>query len=61
MRVRGQRSVVVGVSQSRQPVDELAVSSLPAGTLAQLTSFSDDDLGEELTQVRPVKLAALPS
>jgi hypothetical protein len=49
VRVRGQQWVVARVSQSRQPVDELAASRLPGRTLVQLTSVSDDDLGEELT------------
>ncbi len=49
VRVRGQQWVVARVSQSRQPVDELAASSLPGRTLVQLTSVSDDDLGEDLT------------
>jgi len=55
VRVRGQQWVVAGVSQSRQPIDELAASSLPGRTLVQLTSVSDDDLGEELTLVWEVE------
>ena len=55
VRARGQQWVVAGVSQSRQPIDELAASSLPGRTLVQLTSVSDDDLGEELTLVWEVE------
>lgn len=55
VRVRGQQWVVSGVSQSRQPVDELAASRVPGRTLVQLTSVSDDDLGEELTLVWEVE------
>ena len=55
VRVRGQQWVVAGVSQSRQPVDELAASRIPGRTLVQLTSVSDDDLGEELTLVWEVE------
>jgi hypothetical protein len=49
VRVRGQQWVVAHVSRSRQPADELAASSLPGRTLVQLTSVSDDDLGEDIT------------
>ena len=55
VRVRGQQWVVSGVKESRQPVDELAASRLPGRTLVQLTSVSDDDLGEELTLVWEVE------
>ncbi len=55
VRVRGQQWVVGDVKESRQPVDELAASRLPGRTLAQLTSVSDDDLGEELTLVWEVE------
>ncbi len=55
VRVRGQQWVVAGVSQSRMPVDELAASRIPGRTLVQLTSVSDDDLGEELTLVWEVE------
>src|SRR5260370_42259409 len=51
VRVRGQQWVVAGVSRSRQPVDELAASRLPGRTLVQLSSVSDDDMGDELTLV----------
>src|ERR1700691_1225652 len=51
VRARGQQWVVAGVSQSQQPVDELAASRVPGRTLVQLSSVSDDDLGEELTLV----------
>jgi hypothetical protein len=47
VRARGQQWVVAGVSQSRQPVDELAASRLPGRTLVQLTSVSDDDLAPD--------------
>jgi hypothetical protein len=49
VRVRGQQWVVSGVMRSHQPADELAATRLPGRTLVQLTSVSDDDLGEELT------------
>jgi RHS repeat-associated protein len=55
VRVRGQQWVVAGVRQSQQPADELAASRLPGRTLVQLTSVSDDDLGEELTLVWEVE------
>jgi len=55
VRVRGQQWVVAGVNQSRQPVDELAASRLPGRTLVQLTSVSDDDLGDALTLVWEVE------
>ena len=55
VRVRGQQWVVAGVSQSHQPDDELAASRIPGRTLVQLTSVSDDDLGEELTLVWEVE------
>jgi superfamily II DNA or RNA helicase len=55
VRVRGQQWVVSGVSRSRQPVDELAASRLPGRTLVQLTSVSDDDLGDEVTLVWEVE------
>ena len=55
VRVRGQQWVVPGISQSRQPVDELAASRVPGRTLVQLTSVSDDDIGEELTLVWEVE------
>ena len=55
VRVRGQQWVVSGVRESHQPVDELAASRLPGRTLVQLTSVSDDDLGEELTLVWEVE------
>src|SRR5258708_30713586 len=55
VRVRGQQWVAAGVSQSRQPVDELAASRIPGRTLVQLTSVSDDDLGEELALVWEVE------
>src|ERR1700691_729734 len=51
VRARGQQWVVAGVSQSQQPVDELAASRVPGRPLVQLSSVSDDDLGEELTLV----------
>ena len=49
VKVRGQQWVVSGVSNSRQPQDELAATRLPGRTLVTLTSVSDDDLGDELT------------
>ncbi len=55
VRVRGQQWVVAAVKQSSQPVDELAATHLPGRTLVQLTSVSDDDLGEELTLVWEVE------
>jgi superfamily II DNA or RNA helicase len=55
VRVRGQQWLVSGVRESRQPVDELAASRLPGRTLVELTSVSDDDLGEELTLVWEVE------
>jgi len=55
VRVRGQQWVVADVNESRQPVDELAASRLPGRTLVQLTSVSDDDLGEALTLVWEVE------
>jgi superfamily II DNA or RNA helicase len=55
VRVRGQQWVVAGVKESRQPADELAASRVPGRTLVQLTSVSDDDLGEELTLVWEVE------
>lgn len=55
VRVRGQQWVVAGVKESHQPVDELAASRVPGRTLVQLTSVSDDDLGEELTLVWEVE------
>jgi superfamily II DNA or RNA helicase len=55
VRVRGQQWVVADVNESRQPVDELAASRLPGRTLVQLTSVSDDDLGESLTLVWEVE------
>jgi hypothetical protein len=51
VRARGQQWVVSGVKRSHQPADELAATRLPGRTLVQLTSVSDDDLGEELTVV----------
>jgi superfamily II DNA or RNA helicase len=55
VRARGQQWVVSEVRQSTQPQDELAASRLPGRTLVQLTSVSDDDLGEELTLVWEVE------
>src|SRR5579875_262804 len=55
VRVRGQQWVVAAVKQSSQTVDELAATHLPGRTLVQLTSVSDDDLGEELTLVWEVE------
>ena len=55
VRVRGQQWVVADVNESRQPVDELAASRVPGRTLVQLTSVSDDDLGEALTLVWEVE------
>jgi len=55
VRVRGQQWVVSGVHRSHQPADELAATRLPGRTLVQLTSVSDDDLGEELTVVWEVE------
>jgi hypothetical protein len=55
VRVRGQQWVVAGVRESRQAADELAAARLPGRTLVQLTSVSDDDLGEELTLVWEVE------
>jgi superfamily II DNA or RNA helicase len=55
VRVRGQQWVVAATKQSSQPADELAASRLPGRTLVQLTSVSDDDLGEELTLVWEVE------
>ena len=55
VRVRGQQWVVSGVKPSSQPVDELAAARLPGRVLVQLTSVSDDDLGEELTLVWEVE------
>jgi superfamily II DNA or RNA helicase len=55
VRVRGQQWVVAAIKPSSQPVDELAASRLPGRTLVQLTSVSDDDLGEELTLVWEVE------
>jgi superfamily II DNA or RNA helicase len=55
VRVRGQQWVVAVTRQSSQPVDELAASRLPGRTLVQLSSVSDDDLGEDLTLVWEVE------
>jgi hypothetical protein len=55
VRVRGQQWVVSAIKQSSQPVDELAATRVPGRTLVQLTSVSDDDLGEELTLVWEVE------
>jgi superfamily II DNA or RNA helicase len=55
VRVRGQQWVVAAVRQSHQPVDELAASRLPGRALIQLTSVSDDDLGEELALIWEVE------
>jgi superfamily II DNA or RNA helicase len=55
VRVRGQQWVVVGVRSSQQPADELAATRPPGRTLVNLTSVSDDDLGEELTVVWEVE------
>ncbi|MGH3275257.1 MAG: SNF2-related protein, partial [Streptosporangiaceae bacterium] len=55
VRVRGQQWVVADVKESRQPVDELAATRLPGRTLVQLTSVSDDDLGEGLTLIWEVE------
>ena len=38
-------------AQRHQPADDLAASRVPGRTLVQLTSVSDDDLGEELALV----------
>ena len=42
VKVRGQQWVVSGISNSRQPQDELAATRLPGRTLVSLTSVSDD-------------------
>ena len=55
VRVRGPQWVVASVNRSRQPVDELAASRLPGRTLVQLSSVSDDALGEEMTLVWEVE------
>jgi superfamily II DNA or RNA helicase len=55
VQVRGQQWVVNNMARSRQPVDELAASSLPGQTLVRLTSVSDDDLGGELAVVWEVE------
>lgn len=55
VRVRGQQWVVAAIKLSSQPVDELAAKILPGRTLVQLTSVSDDDLGEDLALVWEVE------
>jgi len=55
VRVRGQQWVVADRRDSRLPDDPLAVSRPPGRTLFELSSVSDDDLGERLDVVWEVE------
>jgi superfamily II DNA or RNA helicase len=55
VRVRGQQWVVANRRDSRLPEDPLAASRPPGRTLLELSSVSDDDLGERLDVIWEVE------